>query len=156
VGIDEDEFVEIGCNGAVDVSNYNIFLYGKNGAFVGDKTKVLQGQCTPDIFVSQDYMPNDLVNTGRGIALVDASGNLLDFISYGGTVNASDGPVAGSESINVGVYRSTSKDQSVQLVNKVDAATTCEKTDFEWKLTTRSKGKQNTGQTINCSANDQP
>ena len=102
-------------------------------------------------------MTNDLVNTGpRGIALVDASGKLLDFISYEGTVDAIDGPAEGSLSIDVGVRQngSGSKDQSIQLVNKVDAATTCEKTDFEWKLQPRSKGKPNIGQTINCSSDD--
>jgi endonuclease I len=158
-GVDEDEFVEIGCNTAVDVSNYMIFLYGKDGKMRIDGTgmteiKILQGQCTPDTFVFQDYGTNNLVNKGMGIALVDATEKLLDFISYEGTVVGRDGPAAGSSSTDVVVEqsnRSTSKDESIQLVNKVGATRTCEKTDFEWKLQTRSKGKRNNGQTINCS-----
>uniref|UniRef100_A0A7S3Q2G5 LTD domain-containing protein n=1 Tax=Chaetoceros debilis TaxID=122233 RepID=A0A7S3Q2G5_9STRA len=163
-GRDEDEFVEIGCNSAVDVSNYKIFLYGKDGAMSIDrngmtKIKILQGQCTPDKFVFQDYggVDNNLANSGpRGIALTDASGKLLDFISYEGTVVASNGPAAGSSSIDVGVSQnsSTRRDQSIQLVNKVGATTTCEKIDFEWKLQPRSKGRPNRNQTINCSEND--
>ena len=128
---DNDEFVEIGCNNEVDVTGYKIVLYnGRNG--ISYNTAILSGVCSSafgDNFVVQAYSPQNGIQNGGpdGIALVDASDAVIEFISYEGSFTANDGPAEGQTSVDIGVSEnsSTSEGFSLQLVGGG-----CERSDF--------------------------
>ncbi len=146
---DVNEFVEIGCNGNIDLTGYKILLYNGSNGRVYD-TVVLSGpeaNCSPpDGFVTQNF---DMIQNGPdGIALVDTSGSVIEFISYEGEFMANDGPAVEQTSIDVGVFESffTSRQSSLQLVGEG-----CTKTDFTWQSPApSSSGRVNDGQKINC------
>ena len=130
-GNDNDEFVEIGCNNDVDVTDYKIVLYnGRNG--ISYNTAILSGvysSASGDNFVVQAYSPQNGIQNGGpdGIALVDASDAVIEFISYEGSFTAEDGPAEGQTSVDIGVSEnsSTSEGFSLQLVGGG-----CERSDF--------------------------
>ncbi len=150
-GSDIGEFIEVGCNTAMDLTGYSLVLYnGSNGGVYN--TIALDGQACapPDAFHVEDLPANGLQNgSPDGIALVDPDGEVTEFISYEGELEATDGPAAGEVSVDVGVSESSSATvgTSLQLVG-----TGCEAADFTWVGgdITESKGDVNEGQTISC------
>jgi hypothetical protein len=157
-GNDNDEFVEIGCNNEVEVTGYKIFLYnGSNG--ISYNTAILSGVCSTasgDNFVVQAYSPQIVIQNGGpdGIALVDASDAVIEFISYEGSFTAEDGPAEGQTSVDIGVSEnsSTSEGLSLQLVGRG-----CERSDFTWQQTAcSSKGGANNGQEVACGYESEP
>ncbi len=81
-----------------------------------------------------------------GIALIDKNGQVIEFISYGGTITASEGIASGYQSVDIGVEESenTSSGHSLSrkgIGNKTD--------DFLWAGTEiNSAGHINVNQTI--------
>ncbi len=81
-----------------------------------------------------------------GIALVDDTGAVVEFLSYEGTFFASDGPANGLSSTDVGVSEggSTGNHDSLQRVG-----TGQQGSDFSWTgPTSSSAGQINSGQTL--------
>jgi VCBS repeat-containing protein len=116
-GTDAGEFVEIAAPAGTDLTGWKIVLY--NGVPTGGTalkmydTKILSGvvgdQQNGFGTISVAYPSNGIQNGGAGangepdgIALVDAQGNVVQFLSYEGTFTAADGPAAGLTSVNVG------------------------------------------------------
>src|ERR1700754_5021926 len=116
-GTDAGEFVEIAAPAGTDLTGWKIVLY--NGVPTGGTalkmydTKILSGvvgdQQNGFGTISVAYPANGIQNGGAGangepdgIALVDAQGNVVQFLSYEGVFTAADGPAAGLTSINVG------------------------------------------------------
>ena len=83
-----------------------------------------------------------------GVALVDASGTAVQFLSYEGSFTATDGPASGMTSVDIGVEESnntTLDGQSMQL-----SGTGSSYADFTWQTpATSTFGSVNNGQTIN-------
>jgi len=149
--LDDDiaQFVEIGCNFDVDLTGYRIILYdGSNGESYG--TGILSDSfCSPQNgFVVWDS-PVNIRDTGaNGVALVDTTGAVVEFISYQGIVTATDGPAMMMSSVNIGVSESsaTISDQSLQLTGAG-----CSSSDFFWQEPrTTTKGIVNMGQEFTC------
>ena len=106
-GTDAGEAIEISGPAGMDVTGWKIVLYNGNGGASYD-TKTLTGAipatCTTRGVISTVYPVNGIQNgSPDGMALVDASNNVVQFLSYEGTFAATDGPANGLTSIDIGV-----------------------------------------------------
>src|SRR5207248_646139 len=84
-----------------------IILYNGTGGASYD-TKTLSGQipatCGARGVIVQTYPSNGIQNgSPDGFALVDASNNVVEFLSYEGTFAAVGGPADGMTSVDIGV-----------------------------------------------------
>ena len=96
---DVGEAIEVVATGGEDLSTYRLYLYnGSNpsAATVYANNPVPAGAaagCGKATLATVTYPTNGLQNGANdGIALVDASGKVVQFISYEGTITASGGP----------------------------------------------------------------
>ena len=147
-GKDQGEFVEVAGPAGTDLSGWTLVGYnGGDGAAYKtiDLSGTLgdQGGCMG----TADFGFKDLQNGGAdGIALVDASGAVVEFISYEGSLTASDGPAAGMTSTDIGVSESSSTPRGDSLQRTGTGNTPGE---FSWVgPDTDSPGAANTGQTF--------
>jgi uncharacterized protein len=122
-GTDEGEAIEIYGPAGADLTGWSLVLYnGSNGTQYN--TTAISG-ILPDLgggfgVITSTYPTNGIQNGGPdGIALVDGSGELVEFLSYEGTFVAADGPAAGVTSTDIGVAQpgTGSPDQSLQRVD---------------------------------------
>ena len=148
VGADANEGVEVAGPAHTNLNGYTIKLY--NGAPTQRTvygTITLDGTipCQQNGFGTIVKYHTPLQGGPDGLALVDASGTVLQFISYGGSFIAADGPASGMTSIDIGVEESTDSpvDHSLQLTG-----TGTVYGDFTWNVSTMPStfGKVNTGQ----------
>jgi hypothetical protein len=151
-GSDRSEFVEIAGLAGTDVSGWSLEAYNGNG---GSLYKVVnlsgvisdQQNCMGTLGFNFSGLQNGAPD---GISLVDSQGNVLDFISYEGTMTANNGAASGmtSNDIQVAESSSTSKGKSLQMGGNGANAT-----DFTWQTAqTSTKGQVNTNQTLDgCS-----
>lgn len=148
-GSDVDEGVEIAGPAGSDLTGWSIVKYnGNNGAVYG--TENLSGTIP-----NQDngYGTLGFTSIGSfqngapdGIALVNAGGTVVQFLSYEGSLTASDGPANGMTSIDIGVSEgsSTPVGQSLQLTGSGDVYE-----EFTWSApSTASSGAVNTNQSF--------
>ena len=109
-GTDVGEAIEIEGPADTDLSNWKIVLYNGNDGAAYD-TRVLSGaiaaSCTNLTSRGIAYFeyPSNGIQNGApdGMALVDASGAVVEFLSYEGSFTAADGPAAGMTSQDIGV-----------------------------------------------------
>ena len=107
-GTDANEAIEIEGPGGTDVSGWRIVLYNGNGGVTYEPTTTLTGsiptQCDGRGTLAVTYAVNGLQNGAPdGFALVDASGALVEFLSYEGTFAATNGPAVGITSTQLTV-----------------------------------------------------
>ncbi len=143
---DVNEFIEIAGSAGTDLSGWTIEVYnGGNGSIYNtfNLSGVIANQQNGmgtlgfDTFGLQNGTPD-------GIALVDDSGNLVQFLSYEGTMTATNGAATGETSTDVGVSESSSTKSgySLQL-----SGTGKEYADFSWQSATlNTKGALNNNQ----------
>ncbi len=121
---DVGEAIEVVATAGEDLSGYRLHLYnGANAsaAVVYDNKPVPAGSaagCGSATIAVVTYPTNGLQNgPNDGIALVDASGKVVQFLSYEGAITASGGPAAGmtSQNIPVAETNSTAPGTSLQL-----------------------------------------
>ena len=109
---DTGEAIEISGPAGTSLTGWRIVLYnGANGLFYDSKTLsgTIPATCGTRGVVVQEYPSNGIQNGAPdAIALVDASGALVEFLSYEGAFSALDGPASGLASINIGVSESES------------------------------------------------
>ncbi len=118
---DEGEFIEITAPAGTDLTGYSLVLYNGNNDMLYN-TINLSGTMADDgsgcgaLAFAADGIQNGAPD---GIALVDAAGNVVEFISYEGTITAVDGPAMGLTSMDIGVSENTSTmlGQSLQLTD---------------------------------------
>ncbi len=146
-GADVGEFVEIAGYAGTDLTGWKIYGYdGDTGTYY--KTVTLSGTI-PDHgncmgVVSATF--SSMQNGPDGLALVDGSGAVVQFISYEGAFAATDGPANGSTSIDVGVSEtgSTPVGYSLRVTGTGD-----HKSLFAWQSpASATSGSANTGQTL--------
>ncbi len=122
---------------------------GSNGESY--REEVLGGVCAPPAqFMVIDLPANGIQNgSPDGIALVDASDNVLEFISYEGSLTAINGPAVGLTSVDIGVSESSSAAVGTSLQR---TGSGCEGMDFTWAGGDISETKMtiNAGQYISC------
>ena len=111
---DTGEFVEVAAAAGTDLNGWKIVLYnGSPSSLKVYGTTVLSGVVADQQngfgTISVGYPSNGIQNGGTGangepdgIALVDASGNVVQFLSYEGSFVAADGPAMGMTSLDVG------------------------------------------------------
>ncbi|NEP17784.1 MAG: ExeM/NucH family extracellular endonuclease, partial [Leptolyngbya sp. SIO4C1] len=120
-GTDVGEFIEITGPAGISLDGYSLVLYNGNGGTVYD-TVALSGT-VPDEANDQGAVTFNIAGIQNGapdgIALVDPSGNVVEFLSYEGTLTATDGPASGQTSTDIGVAETSSTPigQSLQLIN---------------------------------------
>jgi DNA/RNA endonuclease G (NUC1) len=133
---DVNELIEIEGPAGTDLSGWSIVLYnGTNGAAYDSKalSGVIPATCGARGVV---VVPFASIQNGPadGFALVN-NGSLVQFLSYEGTLTATDGAAAGFASVDIGAEEgsSTSQIQSLQLNAKTG----------KWKAARRSFGRCN-------------
>lgn len=100
------EWVEIAVPTGTDVSGYNLLVYNSAGNLsatlsLGTVQSTVAGE---DVYLVNSGTPGwPGLAQGEGVALVDDTDSVLQFISYKGfTVTANDGAAAGMTSVNAG------------------------------------------------------
>jgi predicted extracellular nuclease len=149
-GTDAGEAIEVAGPAGTDLSGWSVVLYnGANGAAYG--TRALSGTLADQQggfgTVSLSYAINGIQNGGPdGIALIDAAGDVAQFLSYEGTFTAVGGPADGVTSTDIGVAQSGRgpADESMQLTG---SGTTYG--DFDWAPAAEASfDSPNAGQTF--------
>jgi hypothetical protein len=147
-GNDNNEGVELAGTAGADLSGWSIVLYnGADGAPYDtiNTSGVLTNQAGG--FGALWFARSGIQNGDPdGMALVDPDGNVVEFLSYEGTFNASAGPAAGLTSTDIGVAESsgTGGNQSLQREGSGSSGS-----DFTWSSPSRhSRGQPNSKQTL--------
>ncbi|WP_164745335.1 ExeM/NucH family extracellular endonuclease [Georgenia faecalis] len=120
-GDDAGEAVEVQAPAGTDLTGWRIVLYNGNGGTVYGTT-TLTGTVGASGVLVQTY-PRDGLQNGApdGIALVDAAGTVVEFLSYEGPMTGVGGPADGLASTDIGVSEggTASADESLQRVDGV-------------------------------------
>lgn len=146
---DVGEFVEIANTDGTDLTGWTVVLYnGSNGTVYGTATLSGTGQLTA--LTIADFGVSGIQNGAPdGVALVDAGGNVVQFLSYEGSFTATAGPANGMTSTDIGVAESGSTTQvgeSLQLTGTGSIAG-----DFTWVApAAETPGLANNGQTLSA------
>jgi predicted extracellular nuclease len=149
-GTDTGEAIEIAGPAGTDLSGWSLVLYNGNGGAPYDTvtlTGVIPNQQggLGTVFVS--YPSNGIQNgSPDGIALVNASSAVVQFLSYEGTFAAVGGPADGMLSVDIGVSETGTEPigQSLQLTGTGGTSD-----DFTWAAPMSATfGGVNTGQTF--------
>lgn len=149
-GADEGEAIEVAGPAGTDLAGWSLVLYnGSNGA-VYDTTAlsgVVPDQQNGFGTLYFTYPTNGIQNgSPDGVALVDAAGSVVQFLSYEGTLTAVDGPANGMTSTDIGVAEDsgTAVGDSLQLAGEGAVYE-----DFTWNSAAPNTfGSVNTGQTF--------
>jgi DNA/RNA endonuclease G (NUC1) len=106
VGTDAGERIEISGPAGADVANWKVLLYNGSGGATYSPTNTLTGTI-PATCGARGVIVVDAVGLQNGspdgIALVNAAGQVIEFLSYEGTFTATNGPALGMTSVDVGV-----------------------------------------------------
>ncbi|WP_298468066.1 Calx-beta domain-containing protein [uncultured Erythrobacter sp.] len=143
-GADVGEGIEIAGPAGTDLSGWQLALYNGNGGVVYDTenlTGIIPDQ--DDGFGTLAFPISGIQNGPDAIALVDPSGNVVQFLSYEGTFEATNGPALGLTSEDIGVAEGgVPAGTSLQLGGTGNVAD-----DFTWQASqTDNFGLVNTGQ----------
>ncbi|MBT6744935.1 MAG: lamin tail domain-containing protein, partial [Flavobacteriales bacterium] len=154
-GSDAGEAIEVAATAGTNLNGWSLALYnGSNGTVyntrnlsgvVGDSGNGF-GFVTENISGIQNGSPD-------GIALVDNTGNVIQFLSYEGTLTATNGPANGLSSTNIGVSEasSTAVGFSLQLQGSGSSYG-----DFTWSAAQVSTfGAPNNNQSFNANSGSQ-
>ena len=104
-GSNTTDFIEIRLPAGTDTSGYTVVEYGGNGTVDGTYSLGSITSTTPgDVYVVDSATAGfNGLNNNHGIALVDNTGTVVQYISFNGfTVTAKEGPANGLTSTNVG------------------------------------------------------
>src|SRR5687768_15449534 len=99
-GTDSGEAIEISGPAGTDVAGWKIYLYNGSTGLPYEPTRTLTGtiqaSCGTRGVLFQTYPVNGIQNGDPdGIALVNAAGHVIEFLSYEGSFQALDGPAKG-------------------------------------------------------------
>lgn len=151
-GADVDEMIELAGLASISLAGWTLVLYNGN---LPEAAKVYQTIALDEITptVGGDYafwhvaLPSNGLQNGPndGIALVNAEGEVLQFLSYEGVMVAADGPAIGLESQDIGVSQSGSEAAGLSLQL---TGTGTEYADFTWSPASlaATPGAANAGQ----------
>ncbi len=152
---DTGERIEVVATAGESLSGWRIHLYNggsPNAAVTYDNDPVPTGSLVtcgqqPVRFATVSYPSNGIQNgPNDGFALVNPAGQVVQFLSYEGTIRASNGPAAGRTSINLPVSEtnSTAPGTSLQL-----GGTGAVLANFSWRASqAQTFGGCNVGQSF--------
>lgn len=120
---DVGEAIEVVATAGEDLSGYRLYLYNGStpsaaAVYANNAVPAGTASCGSARLATVNYPTNGLQNgPNDGIALVDASGKVVQFLSYEGTITAAGGPAAGltSQNLPVSETNSTAPGTSLQL-----------------------------------------
>ncbi len=125
VGLDSGEAIEIAGVAGNDLNDWTLVMYNGFDGSVYDTVAlsgVLPNQSdnfgTLAFSFPADGIQNATSGNPDGVALVDPSGNVVQFLSYEGSFTATDGPASGMASTDIGVAEdnaTTAVGESLQL-----------------------------------------
>ncbi|HJR92982.1 MAG TPA: ExeM/NucH family extracellular endonuclease [Acidimicrobiia bacterium] len=146
-GTDAGEAIEVAGPAGTDLTGWSIVLYNGATSAVYD-TDVLSGTIPDegDGFgaVTLTYPSNGIQNgSPDAVALVDAAGGVVQFLSYEGAFTAVDGPAVGLASTDIGVSQPGDTPVGTSLFLDGTGFTYG---DFSWTSGASSFGQVNTGQ----------
>jgi DNA/RNA endonuclease G (NUC1) len=109
-GTDTGEAIEIEGPAGGNLTGWQVVLYNQTGGVVYD-TKVLTAtipnSCSGRGVVVVSYPTNGIQNgPADGFALINSGGQVVEFLSYEGTLTATNGPALGLLSTDIGVSES--------------------------------------------------
>ena len=147
-GSDTGEFVEIAGPAGTDLTGWQVVGYNGNGGGTYKTVNLSgvipdQGGCMGTLSFPFTSMQNGAPD---GLAMVDDTGTVIEFISYEGSLTATKGAASGLTSVDIGVSESgsTPVGHSLQL-----AGTGSQASDFTWQATqANTAGQPNTNQTF--------
>jgi predicted extracellular nuclease len=149
-GTDAGEAIEIAGPAGTDLSGWDLVLY--NGSTGAPYTTTALSGVIPDQdngfgTVVFSYPVNGIQNgSPDGMALVDPGDNVVQFLSYEGSVTATDGPAVGMTSTDIGVSEAGNEPVGLSLQL---TGTGTEYEDFIWSgPSTHTFGAVNTGQSF--------
>lgn len=159
---DVGERIEVVATAGETLSNYRIYLYNgssPSAATTYDNDPVPAGSvvsCGGSVRIATLSYPTNGIQNGSndGFALVDGSGNVVQFLSYEGSITASNGPAAGKTSSNLPVSESgsTAAGTSLQLSGSGSAYS-----QFAWQSSANQTfGACNNGQSFTGSNPNTP
>lgn len=154
-GGDSGEAVEIAGPAGTDLSGWSLVFYnGSNGARyrTADASGTLAASPEGSDFGFLTVAVSGIQNGDPdGVALVDADGAVVQFLSYEGTFTASGGPADGTTSTDIGVAEDGAPEgTSLQLTGSGDRYG-----DFTWAGSSdRTYGAPNNGQTFSASGSE--
>lgn len=107
-GSDRNEFIEVAGIAGINLAGYKLELYNATGGALYrtiDLAGIIANQSNQGIGAVSFSLPvNGIQNGGRdGIALISPTGDVIEFLSYEGTLTANNGSAAGVTSVDVGV-----------------------------------------------------
>ena len=152
---DVGEKIEVIATAGENLSAYRLYLYnGTNSptsAPYYDNDLLPAGSnvtCGATVKIAVVSYPSNGIQNGSfdGIALVNGSGSVVQFLSYEGAITGSDGPAAGRNSVNLSVLEdnSTAPGRSLQL-----GGTGTGSSSFTWRTpATQTFGACNIGQSF--------
>ncbi len=153
-GTDADEGVEVAGPAGLDLSGWSLVGYnGANGASYA--TVALSGVIDDeDAGYGALWFPMVGMQNGSpdGVALVDPTGAVVQFLSYEGGFSAVDGPAAGLASSDIGVTESSTAalGTSLQLIGEGTSYA-----EFSWNgSAAHSRGDLNAGQSFSTAPPD--
>ena len=108
IGTDVGEAIEIEGPAGTDLAGWKVVLYNGNGGVSYDTRTFLlatiRDVCDGRGVILLQYAQDGIQNgSPDGFALVNASAQVVEFLSYEGTFTATDGPAAGMLSTDIGV-----------------------------------------------------
>ncbi len=110
-GTDAFEAIEVEGPEGTDLTGWSLVLYnGNNGApyttspLSGAIPSLCSGRGVVTVFYPQDGIQNGAPD---GVALVDAGAQVVEFLSYEGTMTATSGPAQGMTSTDIGVVETS-------------------------------------------------
>lgn len=153
---DVGEFVEVAGPAGTDLSNWSIAVYNGNGGGLSSNMSPNPVPLTGIISDSgSGYGVYSKAIAGLengapdGLALVNASGTVVQFLSYEGSFTATAGPASGMTSTDVGVAESSTGPIGFSLQLTGGPGFVYE--DFSWSgPAADSPGSLNSGQTMEC------
>jgi DNA/RNA endonuclease G (NUC1)/PKD repeat protein len=127
-GADVGERIEVSGPGGTDLTGWKIYLYNGNGGGTYNATGMsgplslggtIQATCGTRGVAYVDA-PGIQNGDPDGIALVAPTGQVVEFLSYGGTFAATNGPANGQTSVDIGVKESSTGSSSRSLQRAAD------------------------------------
>lgn len=134
-GTDTNEFIEVAGPANTDLAGWSLVLYNGNGG--GVYATINLSGVIPDLqngFGTLSFLAPGLQNgSPDGIALVDNTGSVVQFLSYEGSFTAVGGPADGLTSTNIGIAQNGTEPvgSSLQLTGTGSVYE-----DFTWTSTT--------------------
>jgi DNA/RNA endonuclease G (NUC1)/PKD repeat protein len=109
VGADVNEAVVVSAPAGTNLDGWSIVLYNGNGGasysttlLTGVVANIVNGRGTRAVCYPTDGIQN---GSPDGLALVDPSGTVVEFLSYEGTFTATDGPAVGRLAVDIGAQQ---------------------------------------------------